>query len=157
MSEFVVPGDHRGDDVNREGAVAPPRTGPKLKQGRENPDDGTGDSKARKSPNHRRRLIRGLKVLLVLIASWLMAAYVILPALWYHYENCPCMETAPKTTITPEGIPGDPLNVGLIGGEKELVHATLRSGWSPADPVTIGTSVGIALSVLLGVCLFITL
>ena len=33
----------------------------------------------------RRLLIRATKVLVVLAASWLLAAYVILPALWRHF------------------------------------------------------------------------
>ncbi|AGA26659.1 LssY C-terminal domain-containing protein [Singulisphaera acidiphila] len=101
-----------------------------------------------KAPRWRRYLIRGLKVLACVVGLWLLAAYVILPALWKHYEHQPGLENAPKTTLTPQGIPGDPLNVGLIGGEKVLVHAMLSSGWDPADPVTLRTSLRIAGSVL---------
>src|SRR5437588_5743456 len=97
----------------------------------------------------RRLLLRCLKVLLVLIAAWLLAAYLILPALWRHYEHHPVLESAPKTTLTAQGIPGDPLNVGLIGTEEELVGALLEAGWDPADPITLRSSLGIARSVLL--------
>ena len=58
------------------------------------------------------------------------------------------MESAPKTTRTAQGIPGDPLNVGLIGTEEELVRALLGTGWDAADPVTLKSSIGIARSVL---------
>src|SRR3954469_5842631 len=97
----------------------------------------------------RRHLIRGLKVLAVTVAAWLLAAYVVLPALWRHYEHHPALEDAPKTTLNAQGIPGDPLNVGLIGTEEELIPAMLHAGWDPADPVTFGTSFRIARSVLL--------
>ena len=96
----------------------------------------------------RRRLIRSLKLLVVVIVVWLLLAYLILPALWRHYEHQPALETAPKTTRTAQGIPGDPLNVGLIGTEQEVVRAMLGSGWDAADPVTLKSSIGIARSVL---------
>jgi len=85
-----------------------------------------------------------------LTAVWLLAAYVVLPMLWRHYEHHPVLENAPKTTLTAQGIPGDPLNIGLIGSESELVLALLGAGWKPADPVTFSTSLRIARSVLLG-------
>ncbi|MHC5537998.1 LssY C-terminal domain-containing protein [Singulisphaera rosea] len=97
----------------------------------------------------RRLTILSLKVLAVTVAAWLLAAYVILPVLWRHYEHHPALESAPKTTTTKQGIPGDPLNVGLIGTEAEVVNAMLGSGWEPADPVTVRSSLRIARSVLL--------
>ena len=96
----------------------------------------------------RRLLVRTLKVVVALVVAWLLLAYLILPALWRHYEHQPALENAPKTTRTAQGIPGDPLNVGLIGTEQEVVRAMLGSGWDAADPVTLRSSIGIARSVL---------
>ena len=96
----------------------------------------------------RRLLVRALKVVVALVIAWLVLAYVILPALWRHYEHHPALENAPKTSWTAQGIPGDPLNVGLIGTEKELIQAILGSGWDVADPVTLRSSIRIAGSVL---------
>lgn len=76
-------------------------------------------------------------------------AYAILPALWRHYERNPSLATSPKVTRTGEGIPGDPINIGLVGSSSEVVHAMLLAGWKPADPISIKTSLGIAKSVLL--------
>jgi LssY C-terminus len=76
-------------------------------------------------------------------------AYLLLPAIWQHYEHNPKLATSPKVTRTKEGIPGDPLNLGLVGTRSEVLQALLTAGWYPADPVTIKTSVGIARSVLL--------
>jgi hypothetical protein len=112
-------------------------------------DDSAGALNPVATSRRRRRLVRALKGLTVVVALWLLAAYVILPAVWKHYEHHPILETAPKTTVTGSGIPGDPLNVGLIGHEKDVVHAMLESGWDPADPVTLRTSLRIARSVLL--------
>jgi hypothetical protein len=96
----------------------------------------------------RRWTVRGLKFLGASLLFWLLAAYLVLPFLWTHYEHQPAMVDAPKTTVTAQGIPGDPLNVGLIGDREGLVRAMARAGWDPADPVTLRTSLEIAGSVI---------
>jgi len=82
------------------------------------------------------------------VAAWIFAAYVALPWLWKHYEHQPGLESAPKFSVTAAGIPGDPLNLGLVGAEKAVVQAMLDAGWTPADPISWRTSLGIARSVL---------
>lgn len=99
-------------------------------------------------PRWRRFLIRALGVVLLVVVTWLVLAYAILPVLWRHYEHHPIMEDAPKVTRTAQGIPGDPLNVGLIGSREELIRSMLNSGWFAADPITLRSSLGIAQSVL---------
>jgi hypothetical protein len=113
------------------------------------PAQGTSEEKVDKPVSRRkRRVILGLKILVVVVVLWLLAAYVILPALWRHYEHHPEMAAAPNTTLTSQGIPGDPLNVGLIGSEESVVHAMLTAGWRPADPITLRSSLKIAESVI---------
>ena len=51
-------------------------------------------------------------------------------------------------TRTGQGIPGDPLNVGIVGSQLEMVRAISASGWLPADPMTFRTSLEITGSVL---------
>jgi hypothetical protein len=91
---------------------------------------------------------RILICLVILVGAWAILAYLILPALWRHYEHHPAMEAAPKTALTGEGIPADPLNVALIGTEAEVVRAFLAGGWVPADPITFRTGLHIAESVV---------
>jgi hypothetical protein len=55
----------------------------------------------------------------------------------------------PMVTRTKQGIPGDPINVGVIGDEKEVLCAMNEAGWFPADPVTLRSSIEIVGSVLL--------
>jgi hypothetical protein len=98
-------------------------------------------------PRRRRFFIRALKVLVAVVVLWLLMAYLILPALWRHYEHHPALENAPKTTRTSQGIPGDALNVALIGTEEEVLKAMISSGWDAADPVTLKSSLRIASSV----------
>ncbi|AMV40709.1 LssY C-terminal domain-containing protein [Planctomyces sp. SH-PL62] len=98
----------------------------------------------------RRWSVRTMKIVAATVGFWLIAAYLIVPFFWTHYEHAPAMATAPKTTVTGQGIPGDPLNVGLIGTREELVLAMVDAGWDPADPVTLRSSLEIAGSVLRG-------
>lgn len=93
---------------------------------------------------------RLLKTAVCAILVWLGLAYVILPSIWHHYEHHPQLECTPKTTLTAEGIPGDPLNVGLLGDEIAVIQAMIASGWVPADPITLRTTAKITASAVLG-------
>jgi LssY C-terminus len=96
-------------------------------------------------PNRR----RGLLVLATVAIVYLMLAYVLLPALWRHHEHEPGLASLPMVTRTGTGIPGDALNVGLVGGQEDVFRALEAAGWFPADPVTFRTSVAIIGSVVL--------
>lgn len=96
------------------------------------------------------RISRFLKVLLLVLIVYLVFAYLVLPALWRHYEHHPVMAEAPKTTFTKEGFAGDPLNVALVGTREETVRALIAAGWQPADPTTFRSGLGIAKDVLMG-------
>ncbi len=100
-------------------------------------------------PLHPNRLRNVAGSVLALVCLYGLSTYVILPALWRHYEHNPKLEHSPKVTQTPQGIPGDPLNIGLVGTKEEVVNALLTAGWYPADPITLRSSIGIAKSVLL--------
>jgi len=89
-------------------------------------------------------------VLIVAGIVYYVLAYWVLPSLWSHYEHQPKLEAAPKFTRTREGIPGDPLNIGLVGGQEDIVHSMIACNWFPADPITFKTSARIAVSALFG-------
>lgn len=102
---------------------------------------------ASRPPRRRRRLFRALGVV---VGGWLLAAYLILPFLWTEHErHHPALEGAPKVTVNADGIPGDALNVALIGSREEVIGALLATGWKPADPITLRSSLEIAESVVL--------
>jgi hypothetical protein len=84
-----------------------------------------------------------------IVALYLLSAYVVLPLVWTHREHQPQLATMPMVTRTAQGIPGDPLNVGLAGNREDVVLAMHEAGWFPADPVTLRTSIEIAGSVVL--------
>ena len=87
--------------------------------------------------------------LLAVAVAYVLVAYVVLPLAWDRYEHQPGLAVVPMVTRTAEGIPGDPLNVGLVGAEEDIVAAMHAAGWEPADPITLRSSIEIIGSVLL--------
>ena len=98
---------------------------------------------------HHARLDRVLLTLLAIVLLYTLLAYVVLPAIWTHYEHQKGLAGLPMVTRTAQGIPSDPINVGLIGDAREVLCAMDAAGWFPADPVTLRSSIEIAGSVLL--------
>lgn len=91
----------------------------------------------------RRKRIAKLVALLLLV--WAAAAYLVLPALWERYvRRHPAMEDIPGVTHTASGIPGDPLNVELVGTKQEIMRIMVAAKWYPADPLTLESCLEIA-------------
>ena len=95
------------------------------------------------------RLEQFLITTLGIVLGYTVLAYLALPALWSHYEHQRGLANLPMVTRTAQGIPGDPINVGLIGDKLDVLCAMQQAGWYPADPVTARSSIEIAGSVLL--------
>jgi hypothetical protein len=92
---------------------------------------------------------RVAKIVLVILIAYGLLAYVIFPALWTHHEHQKGLADLPMVTRTAQGIPGDPINAGLIGDTKDVVCSMHAAGWFPADPITLKSSIEIVGSVLL--------
>jgi hypothetical protein len=85
-----------------------------------------------------------------LLALYLTAAYFILPLFWRNYvRRHPSLQGIPGISYTANGIPGDPLNVALIGTRAEVDQVLQAAHWFPADPVNLHSSVEIAAASLL--------
>lgn len=82
------------------------------------------------------------------LALYLGLAYVALPMAWTHHERQPGLTDKPMVTRTKAGIPGDPMNIGLVGSQDDVLRAMHAAGWYPADPVTLHSSLQIITSVL---------
>jgi hypothetical protein len=95
------------------------------------------------------RLERILLLSLVVVAAYTALAYLLLPLFWTHYEHQKGLANLPMVTRTAQGIPGDPMNVGLVGNTADVVCAMHAAGWYPADPITLKSSIEIVGSVLL--------
>jgi hypothetical protein len=82
--------------------------------------------------------------------AWLSIAYLILPVAWRRYEKRhPALDSAPQIAHTATGIPGDPINLGLVASEEQIHKGMLAAGWFPADPITLKSSIRIAGSTVL--------
>ena len=97
----------------------------------------------------RRRWRHAAKLALGFLIVYGLIAYLILPALWTHHEHQRGLADLPMVTRTAQDIPGDPINVGLIGDQKDVVCSMHAAGWFPADPITVKSSIEIIGSVLL--------
>jgi hypothetical protein len=81
---------------------------------------------------------------------YLVVAYVIMPLFWKRYTHRhPSFADVPRVTKTRSGIPGDPLNVALIGTEEDVKRIMKAAKWYLADPLSIRSSVGIAAAAVL--------
>jgi hypothetical protein len=86
--------------------------------------------------------------LVAFCAGYLLLAYLAAPEFWSFRDRGFRNQTFEMVTHTPQGIPGDPINVGVVGNEKELMHAFALAGWDTADAVTLKTAIRIGESVL---------
>jgi hypothetical protein len=102
-------------------------------------------------PPRRKRggLRRAATLILFILCGYGLLAYILLPELWTHYEHQRGLANLPMVTRTGQGIPGDPMNVGLIGDQRDVICAMHQAGWYPADPITLKSSIEIVGSVLL--------
>src|ERR1700737_443723 len=92
---------------------------------------------------------RWLLALAAIAGAYLMLAYVLLPVLWTHHEHEPGLPSLPMVTRTSSGIPGDALNVGLVGSREDVLRVMARGDWFPAGPITLRPSIQIVGSVAL--------
>ena len=94
-----------------------------------------------------RRIAIGLMTLLL---AYLVVAYLVMPLVWTWYvRGHPTLDAIPHITFTADGLPGDPLNVALIGTETALKKILLAAKWYPADPLTLRSSLEIAEATIL--------
>lgn len=90
-----------------------------------------------------------LVVLAVVLILYGLIAYILLPQIWTHYEHQKGLAGLTMVTRTAQGIPGDPINVGLVGTKADVLCAMHAAAWYPADPITFRSSVEIVGSVIL--------
>lgn len=84
------------------------------------------------------------------VSLWGAVAYLLMPAVWRRKSRRhPGSSAQERVVTTKDGIPGDPLNVKLIGDEDDVASAMHAAGWFPADPITFRSSIGIVGSALL--------
>ncbi|HEY1377098.1 MAG TPA: LssY C-terminal domain-containing protein [Gemmataceae bacterium] len=96
-------------------------------------------------PPRRDRQRRFVYLAAGVLVTYLAAAYVVAPLAWERYAHRhPALDDVPGITHAADGIPGDPVNVALVGTKAEMVRIMLAAKWAPADPLSLKSSLEIA-------------
>lgn len=66
--------------------------------------------------------------------TYVLAAYVLIPALIRLVRIVRPARHLPLYCVTPDGFASDPINIGIIGSRQQLIGAMERAGWYVADP-----------------------
>jgi len=99
----------------------------------------------------RSRLRRRLYVAAGVILAYLLVAYVMAPLLWRAaIDEDSRLAGGPRVTHTAGGIPGDPVNIALVGSESDVIQVMTKAGWFPASPITFDSSVRIGIDSVFG-------
>jgi hypothetical protein len=81
---------------------------------------------------------------LSILITYVIAAYVLVPAVIRGWRILRPARHVPVYCVTPDGFASDPLNIGIIGSRHELVQAMEQAGWyiaEPHNPRTIGRQI----------------
>ena len=81
---------------------------------------------------------------IALAVTYGLAAYVVLPRAIRLGLRILQRGRVPSYTLTGDGLPGDPVNIALIGTRRQLCEAFATMGWSEADPLGFASSVRMA-------------
>src|SRR5246500_197419 len=87
---------------------------------------------------------RRLPWILAVGVTYGIAAYLILPRAIRMGLKILQSKHVPSYTITGDGLPGDPVNVVLVGTLQHLREAFAALGWSEADRLSLASSWGMA-------------
>jgi hypothetical protein len=78
--------------------------------------------------------------ILALSVTYGLAAYVILPRAVRMGLKILQRRRVPRFTVTADGLPGDPVNLALIGTLRQLRAAFATVGWTSADSLSLASS-----------------
>src|SRR6476661_2913434 len=85
---------------------------------------------------------RRLPWILAVSITYGIAAYIVLPRAIRVGLRILQRKRVPSYTITGDGLPGDPVNVALLGTLQQLRSAFATLGWSEADRLGLASSWG---------------
>jgi hypothetical protein len=74
--------------------------------------------------------------MMAVAVTYTVAAYLILPRVVLVSLRILQHKRVPRYTITGDGLPGDPVNLVLIGTQRQLQAAFATAGWVVADPLS---------------------
>ncbi len=91
------------------------------------------------------RTTRLARIFLIALALYLLIVYLVMPQFdRFKVHRHPDLEAGEHLTRTGTGLPGDPLDIALVGSETDVIRALLAADWRPADALSFDSSVRIA-------------
>lgn len=90
-----------------------------------------------------------LVTVVCVLSLWLALAYGELPRLWSKREHQRVRGRDHVVSYTSQDIPADPINLRIVASESSIRCAFVRDGWTQADRLSLRSSLGIVISVLL--------
>ena len=60
---------------------------------------------------------------LALVGVYLLVAYFLVPEIWVFRDAGRLSDFGDMVTMTEQDIPGDPINVGLVGSKEQVIRA----------------------------------
>jgi len=87
-----------------------------------------------------------LPLVAALILTYLLGAYVLIPATIRVFRILFPVSHLPHYSVTRDGFASDPLNIAIIGTRQQLDQALAAAGWHRADRLTLRSGVKMALS-----------
>jgi hypothetical protein len=104
------------------------------------------ESASRRQSYAKRILHVGIAALIV----YLIVAYVLMPRLWQRFlRKHPNFDDTPGITHTGAGIPGDPINVVLIGSKDDMLRIMKAAQWTEAAGLGVRADLKIAVDSVL--------
>jgi hypothetical protein len=85
---------------------------------------------------------------LLLVVFWALVAYLVLPRLHRVLTYLYLPGYFIGRTRTSDGLLGDPVNLGLVGDERQIRAAMAAAGWTRADEITLASSMRIVSTTL---------
>lgn len=79
---------------------------------------------------------RRLPLAIAVLVTYILAAYVWIPALIRLFRIIYPPNHLPLYCVTPDGFASDPLNLGIFATRRQLITAMEAGGWHVADPHT---------------------
>lgn len=83
---------------------------------------------------------RRAPTILALCLTYAFAAYIILPRAVRTGLKVLQRNHVPRFTVTGDGLPGDPVNLALVGTFDQLRGAFAKAGWIEAAPLNLASS-----------------
>jgi hypothetical protein len=89
-------------------------------------------------------------LIVIALAIWAVIAYLVMPLWWERFvRKHPELDGVPGITQTSSGIPGDPVNVALVGSQVQVRGIFAAAKWSAADPLSLESDARIAADAVL--------